>query len=107
MIYERTLKTERIETILFLVVMLVFIYFYTSTESEQIVKGSVIDFGADVSELGIHSFLLVKLDDNNTVKVNYNNASKLDIGKKALMSEKITKLFGAKKYKLTKLNKNL
>ena len=42
---------------------------------------TIINFGAKVDDTGIHSFLMVKLDDNKIIKVNYNKASKFDIGK--------------------------
>lgn len=65
-------------------------------------KGIVVDFGATTDDTGIHSFLIVKLENKKTVKINYNLASRINIGKKVLVNERTTKLLNIKKYKIIK-----
>jgi len=63
---------------------------------------SVVDFDAYTDEQAIHSFLMVKLDTNRTVKVIYQSASGFNIGKKVLLNERTTAFFGMKKYRIIK-----
>lgn len=69
------------------------------------INGQVINFGAKVDDTGIHSFLMVKLDDNKIIKVNYNKASKFDIGKIVIINEKTTNFFAIKRYTLSRITK--
>ena len=93
---------QQIFTILFIVSIPFIIYFSSSTKSQTIINGTVIDFGAVMDDTGHYSFLMVKLEDNRTVKIDYQPASGLDIGKKVRVNERITKLFDMKKYKIIK-----
>jgi hypothetical protein len=45
---------------------------------------------------------MVRLDNNNTVKVRYQLESGKNIGKKVLVSVRTTKFFDMKKYKVIK-----
>ncbi len=95
-------RIEKIVTILFLVSLPFVVYFTSLTKSVQKMEGQVVDFGAYTNEQGIHSFLMVKLDTNRTVKVMYESASGFNVGKKVLLNEKTTAFFGMKKYKIIK-----
>jgi len=95
-------KFEQFIIIIFLLSIPFIIYFLTQTKSIHNIKGTVIDFGATVNDTGIHSFLIVNLEDNRTVIIKYQLASKLNIGKKILIHEKTTKLFDIKTYKIMK-----
>lgn len=78
------------------------IYFGTATKSQLNIKGTVVDFGAIVDDGGINSFVMVKLDDNRTVKIDYSLASGFNIGKQVLVQERTTELFDMKRYKIIK-----
>ena len=95
-------KIEKIITILFLLSLPFVVYFMASTKSVENIEGRVVDFGAYTNEQGIHSFLMVKLDTNRTVKVMYESASGFNVGKKVLLNERTTAFFGMKKYKIIK-----
>ena len=87
---------------LFLISIPFLVYFYSSIGSQTMLNGKVVDFSATVDEGGIHSFLIVKLDNNKTVTVPYDKASGLNINKKVKVNIKTTKLFGMKKYQIVK-----
>ena len=91
-------KFGQVAVVFFIISLPVIIYLFISTKSVATINGEVIDFGATSDDTGIHSFLLVKLEDNRTVKVNYNPASKRNVGKKVLVHVRTTKLFDMKKY---------
>ncbi|MDD2225785.1 MAG: hypothetical protein PHU11_06140 [Dysgonamonadaceae bacterium] len=91
-------KLGQVAAVLFIISLPVTIYLLTSTKSVSTINGEVIDFGATADDSGIHSYLLVKLEDNRTVKVEYNPASKRNVGKKVLVHVRTTKLFNIKKY---------
>lgn len=93
-------KIEQILIILFLISIPFLVYFYSSTDSKTILNGKVIDFSATVDEGGVHSYLIVKLDNNKTVTVPYDKASGLNINKRVKVNVKTTKLFGMKKYQI-------
>ncbi len=96
------IKIDQIVIVIFLAAIPFLVYFFASVKSQQNIHGTVSDFGATVDDTGIHSFLLVKLDTNNTVKVKYQSASGKNLGKKVLVSERTTKLFDVKNYKIIK-----
>ncbi|WP_324171942.1 hypothetical protein [Sulfurimonas sp.] len=96
------IKLEQIFIILFIISIPFIIYFGVSTKSQLTIKGTVVDFGATTDDTGIHSFLMVKLENNRTIKIDYQLASGLNIGKKVLVNERTTKLFDMKKYKIIK-----
>jgi hypothetical protein len=91
-------KLGQIAVVLFIISIPVIIYLSVSTKSETTIYGQVIDFGATTDDSGIHSFLSVELEDNRTVKIDYDPASKRNVGKKVLVHERTTKLLGMKKY---------
>jgi len=91
-------KLGQVAVLLLTISIPVLIYLSASTESETKINGKVVDFGATTDDTGIHSFLLVKLEDNRTVKVKYDPASKRNVGKKVLVHVRTTKLFGIKRY---------
>lgn len=95
-------KIEQIFVILFLISIPIILYFIVSTKSQLTMKGIVVDFGATTDDTVIHSFLIVKLENKKTVKINYNLASRINIGKKVLVNERTTKLLNIKKYKIIK-----
>jgi len=95
-------KIEKIFTVLVLLSLPFMVYFMASTKSVQKIEGRVVDFGAYTNEEGIHSFLMVKLDTNRTIKVMYQPASGFNVGKKVLLNEKTTAFFGMKKYRIIK-----
>jgi len=96
------IKIEQIVIILFLTAVPFLVYFVASTKSQQTINGTVIDFGATADDTGIHSFLIVKLENNNTVQVRYQLASGKNIGKEVLIAERTTKFFHMKNYKIIK-----
>jgi len=55
------------------------VYYIASTKSIQKIEGRVVDFGAYTNEEGIHSFLMVKIDTNRTIKVMYPSASGFNV----------------------------
>ena len=104
MIKNRNLmkKIEKIFTILFLLSLPFIVYYMASTKSIQKIEGRVVDFGGHTDDLGIHRFLMIKLDTNQTVKVMYQPASGFNVGKKVLLNERVTVFFGMKKYRIIK-----
>ena len=96
------IKIEQILIILFLIAIPFLVYFASSTKSQQNIIGTVIDFGATTDDTGIHSFLIIKLVNNKTVKIKYQPAAGRNIGKKVLVAESTTKLFDMKNYKIIK-----
>ena len=78
------------------------IYYLSLTKSQSNVYGKIIDFGATTDETGIHTFVIVKLENNTTVSISYDRASKFCIKKKVLVNIRTTKLFGIKIYKIKK-----
>jgi len=97
-------KLSQVAVVFFIISLPVTIYLLASTKSVSTTNGQVIDFGATADDTGIHSFLLVKLEDNRTVKVEYNPASKRNVGKKVLVHVRTTKLFNIKKYTIVGWN---
>ncbi len=98
------IKLEQFAILLFLICIPIMVYLSSATESETKLHGVVIDFGATTDDTGIDSFLLVKLEDNRTVKINYDPASKKNVGKKVLVYVRTTKLFGITKYTIVGWN---
>lgn len=96
------IKIEQIIVVLLLATIPLLSYFAASTKSQANIEGTVIDFGATVNDTGIESFLIVKLENNNTVTVKYQPASGKNIGKKVLVRERTTKLFDMKNYIIIK-----
>jgi len=96
------IKFEQIFIILFIISIPFIIYFSASTKSQLLLNGTVIDFGATTDDTGVYPFLMVKLEDNRTVKIDYQPASGLNIGKKVRVHERTTKLFDMKKYRIIK-----
>ena len=96
------MRTEPIFIILFIISIPFIIYFSASTKSQLILNGTVTDFGATTDDNGVYPFLMVKLEDNRTVVIDYQPASGLNIGKKVRVNERTTKLFDMKKYKIIK-----
>ena len=96
------LKFEQALVLFFLISIPFLIYNGTSTSTQENLNGVVIDFGATTDDIGIHSFLLVTLENNRTVKIDYPTASRFNIGKNILVHVRTTKLFGMKKYKIIK-----
>lgn len=95
-------KLQKVFIILSLASLPFVLYFGASIKSHSTIQGKVVDFGAVVDDFGIHSFLIVKLEDNRTVKIDYQLASGFDIGKKVLVKERVTKLFNMKMYRIVK-----
>jgi len=95
-------KIENIFTVLVLLSLPFMGYFMALPKSIQQIEGRIVDFGGYTNEEGIHSFLMVKLDTNKTIKVMYQPASGFNVGKKVLLNEKTTAFFGMKKYRIIK-----
>ena len=95
-------KLEQLIIIVFILSIPFIIYFSMSTKSQLSLQGTVVNFGARTDDTGIYSFLIVKLENDKTVKINYHLASGLNIGKKVLVNERTTKFFDIKKYKIIK-----
>jgi len=96
------IKIDQILVVLFLASIPFIGYFVITTKSNQKIEGTVVDFGATADDTGIYSFLMVKLENNTTVKVNYQLASKKNIGKKVLLNERTTNFLEIKNYKIVK-----
>jgi len=94
------IKFEQTIVILFLISIPFLIYFLIQTKSVHTYNGTIIDFGATSDDTKIYSFFIVKLDNNRTIKVDYQLASGLYIGKKVIVKERTTKLFNIKSYEI-------
>ncbi len=97
-------KIEQALLILFLISIPFLLYFLISTKSELILNGKVIDFGATTDEGGVHSFLIIKLEDNRTVNVYYRDTNGLHIGREVIIKERTTNLLNIRNFLFIRWN---